>query len=106
MTDLYVRHHADHTIDHAQTCAQDGDDCQLLACDAMAFRNSYGSLYVDLFKRKITGGLVAHQHCYLGNDLAELLYAGVLITQDGQLVLNKGMVEYAYFAHVLVLLYV
>ena len=36
--------------------------------------------------------------------LSELLGAGVFVPQHGQLVLDKRMVEYAYFAHVHVLL--
>ena len=99
MTNLDVGHHADHAVNHAETCSEDGDDGKLLAGNTLAFCNGDGRLNVDLFKREISGGFIAHQHCDLRNKLSELLDAGVFIAEDGQLVLNKGMVEHAYFAH-------
>ena len=62
--------------------------------------SSDGGLDLDLLKREVARGLVAHQHGDLGDELAELLDAGVLVAQDGQLVLDQRVVEYAYFAHI------
>ncbi len=104
VTDLDVGHHAHHAVNHAKTRTQYGNDRQLFSSDAMALCNGDRGFDLYLLQRKIPGGLIAHQHCDLGDDLAEFLHAGLLIAQDGQLMLNKRMVEYAYFAHVLVLL--
>ena len=99
MAHLHVGHHADHAVHHAETGTENGHHRQLLAGDPAALGHGDRGLHVDLLQGQIAGGLKAHQHGDLRNQLPEDLDAGALVAQDGQLVLDQGMVEYAYFAH-------
>ena len=96
---LAAGNHAHHAVHHAETGTKDRNDRHFLAGDAAASGDGNGRLNVDFLQRKIAGRLVAHQHGNLGDELAEFLHAGPLVAQDGQLVLDQGMVKYAYFAH-------
>ena len=55
---------------------------------------------VLIFHRHIPGGFIAHKGGDLGNDLPELLGAGALIPQDGELVLQQRVVQNVYLFHV------
>ena len=93
MTHFHVGHHAHHTVHHAQAGPEDGDDGQLFAGDTMALGYGYGCFHIHFFQGQISGGLVAHQHGYFGYQLSEFLYAGVLIPEDGEFMLDKRVVE-------------
>ena len=99
MAHLDVGHHADHAVHHAETGAEDGNHSQLLAGDSLALGHGNGRFHFHFLQRQIAGRLIAHQHGDLGDELTKFLDAGPLVAQDGQLVLDQGMVEYAYFAH-------
>ena len=99
MADLDVGHHAHHAVDHAETGAEDGNDSQLLAGDALAPGRSNRSFDDDLLQGQIAGRLIAHEHGDLRDELAEFFDAGALVAEDGQLMLNQRVVENTYFAH-------
>ena len=99
MADLYVGHHADHTIDHAEAGAQDGNDRKLFAGDALNGCLCNGSFDLDILEGKISRGFIAHEHRYLGNELSEFLDGSALVSEYRQLVQDEGVVKYAYLAH-------
>ena len=88
---LRRRYQGDHGVHHAQTGAQNGNDRQLFARKDLDLGRCDGGLDLDLLGGKIARGLIAHQRGDLAHGLAELLDARVLVTQDGQLMLQKGM---------------
>ena len=99
MADLYVGHHADHAVDHAESCTQDGNDRKLFAGDALHGCLCNGSFDLDVLEGKISRGFVAHEHRYLGNELSEFLDGSALVSEYRQLVKDEGVVKYAYLAH-------
>ena len=99
VADLHVRHQGHHAVHHAQARAEDGHYRQLLARYVAALRNSQRGLDFDVLQGQVAGRLVAHQHRYLTDKLTEGLGACVLVAQDAQFVLDKGMVEYVHIAH-------
>ena len=99
VANLDVGHHADHTVHHAEPGTEDGDNRELLAGNPFAVCHGNRCFDVDRLQGEISRGFIAHQHGDLRDDLTELLYAGVLIAQNRQLVLNQGMIEYANIAH-------
>ena len=100
MAHLDVRHHGDHSVHHAEAGAEDGDDGELLAGYVVAGGRTHRGLYLDLLEGQVAGRLIAHQHSDLADELAEGFGPRVLIAQDGQLVLDEGVVEYVHIAHV------
>ena len=48
---------------------------------------------MGLLRREIPGGLIAHQHGDLGNQLAEFLGAGQVFAKDGDVGVDEGMIE-------------
>ena len=102
VTDLDVRHHGDHAVDHAETGAEDRHDGQLLAGDVPAVCRGDRGLDIDLLKREVARSLEAHQHGDLGNQFPELLDAGVLVAQDRELVLDQRVVKNVNFTHLVV----
>ena len=88
------------TVHHAQTGPQNGDDSQLLAGDGFELAGADGSLDLHFLHRQVPGSFVAHKGGDLGDDLTEVLDAGVFIPEDGQLVLQKRMIKNVYFFHI------
>ena len=99
MSDLRVGDHVQHTVNHAESCAEDWNDCKLLAGDALDLCLGNRGFDFNLLKRQVAGDLVAHELRYFGDQLTKFLGACVLFTHNGKLVLNEGMVEYSYLAH-------
>ena len=99
VTDLDVGHHADHTVDHAEACAQDGNDRELLTGDALYGRLGNGSFNLYILEGKVSRCFIAHEHRYLGNEFSELLDGSSLVSEYRQLVQDEGVVKYAYLAH-------
>ena len=99
MTDLGGGDHIHHGIHHAQTCTQNGDDCQLLTCQHPALGGGHRGLHLHLHGGQIPGGFVAHQARDFTNQLTELLDAGILVAQNCQLMLDQGMLQFVYIRH-------
>ena len=93
MTDLGSRNERGHALYHAQTCTQDRDECQLMTGYDLGLCHADRGLHLDLLQGKVTGRLVADEHCGLGNQLTELLGTGVLIPHQRDLVLDQRMVD-------------
>ena len=87
-------------VHHAQTGPQHRNDGQLFAGDALEGSGGDGRLDLHVLQRQVAGGLIAHQGGDLGDDLAEVLDAGVLISQDGELVLEQRVIQNVYLFHV------
>ena len=97
----YEVHHA---VYHSQACAQYGNYCQLLAGQYLGMGCSYGSFYRSVLQLKVTGRFIGQQGSQLLYQSAELLGAGGLIPEQGQLMLYQRVVDYDEFTHFCVLL--
>ena len=80
-------------VDHSETGAQDRDDGDLLAGETTTGAFLEWRLDVDVLKREVAHGLVALEDGQLGHELAEVLGGRVLVAQDGELVLDEGVVD-------------
>ena len=80
-------------VDHSQASAQDGDDGDLLAGNALAGGLLKRGLHLDVLEREVAHGLIALEDRELRHELAELLGSGPLVPQDAQLVLDQGVVD-------------
>ena len=58
-----------------------------------------GSLHLHILQRKVTEGLIAHQHGNFLDEGAELIGSCGFIAQNGNLVLNQRVVKYHYVIH-------
>ena len=99
MTDLGGGDQGEDALDHAQARPQDGDDGQLLAGQLVGHGLCHRGLDLHRLQRKVPGGVVAHEGGDLAHDLPEVSHAGGLIPQDGQLMLQQGVVQYVYHFH-------
>ena len=88
-----------HVVHHAETRAENGDDGQLLAGQHPALGGSDGGLHLHLTGGQAAGGLIAHQTGNFADQLAEFLNGGLLVAQNGQLMLDQGMIEDVYVCH-------
>ena len=93
MTDLGGRNHPQHRVQHTAARAQDRNQSQLSAGDLLRSHRRHRGFDLYILEGQISGRLIAHQHGDLGDQLAEFLGTGVLITQDRQLVLDQRMVK-------------
>ena len=93
MADFSRGNHFQHTVHHSQTGAQNRDKGQLFAGNHIGFSHADGGFDFNLFQRKIPGGFVADKHSNFRNQLTEFLRAGVLVTKQGDFVLNQGMIH-------------
>ena len=73
VTDLRGRKQIDHSVNHAQTRAENGNDREFFACDHGRHRLLDRGLDLNHFERKVARYLVAHEHRDLGGEFAELL---------------------------------
>ena len=97
----------ENAVHHAQSGPQDGDNGQLFARQGLEFAGGHGGLDGDLLGGQVPGRLVAHEGGDLGDDLPELLYAGALIPEDGQFMLDQRVIKNVYhFVHVSCPLYI
>ena len=87
------------TVYHAKTCAENGNDSKLLARNSLLHALANGGLDFHVLGGEISCDFISHQHGYLVKELLELACGGVLHTHDGQLVLNKGVLNNLEFAH-------
>ena len=76
------RHQVEDAVDHAEACAQDGDDGELFAGKLLKGGGSDRGLDLDVFHGQIAHGLVAVKKRELTHELAELVGAGVLVAQN------------------------
>ena len=86
-------HHAQHAVYQTQTGPEDGYHGELLTGQSGQLRLAQGSLHHLGGQRQVTSGLVGDQHTDLGHQLPEILDAGVLVPEDGELVGHQGMVH-------------
>ena len=84
---------------HAEAGPENGDHRQLLAGDHGRHAGLDGSLHGHVLQGKVPEGLVAHEHGDLLHQRPELVGAGILIPEDGYLVLDQRMVKYGYIFH-------
>ena len=89
--------HPQHAVHQAQARPEDGHHGELLALQRGGDGLADGGLHLLGGQGQVPGGLVGDQHPDLGDDLPEILDAGVLVPQDGQLVGHQGVVHDVYF---------
>ena len=99
MPDFGSRNQLEQAVNHSQPCPQNRDKRDLAPRNHVRFRDADRGLDLDLFDRHVAGRLIAHQHGDLVNQLAEFLRAGVLVPQEGDLVLDQRMVHNKRFQH-------
>ena len=80
-------------VHHAEARAQNGHEGHLAARDLLGVEGRDGRLDEHVRERQVAGGLVGLEQRELAHDIAELVGGGVLVAQDGQLVLHDGMIE-------------
>ena len=80
-------------VDHAEAGAQDRDDGDLLAGDALAGGDLERGLHLDGLEGEVARGLVALEQGELAHEVAELLGAGLLVAKDSHLVLDHRVVD-------------
>ena len=87
------------TVYQAKTGPENGHHRQLLAGQGGFLRRADGSLHFLGGQGQVAGGLIGDQHADLGDQLPEVLDAGVLVAQDGELVGHQRMIHDVNFAH-------
>ena len=92
VTDLGGGHQAEHTVDHTQTGSQNGNNSGLLAGDHGAHGGLQRSFDGDVFQRHILEGFIADHHGNFVDDGTELIGAGGLLSDDGELMFDQGMI--------------
>ena len=93
MADARSRDDLQHAVNHAESSTQDGDDRELLAGDLLGGRLADRGLDLDVAQGQVAGCLIGLVHRKLAHQLAELLGGRVRAAQDGELVLNHGVVD-------------
>ena len=81
-------------VHHAQAGPEDRDDGQLLAGQHPNGGLRHGGLDFHFLGGQISGGLIAHELCNFSHQLPEFLDAGIFVSQQGELVLQKRMLQY------------
>ena len=81
------------SVHHAEARAQNGHEGHLAARDLLGIERRDGRLDEHVRERQVAGGLVGLEQRELAHDIAELVGRGVLVAQDGQLVLHDGVIE-------------
>ena len=87
------------TVHHAKPRAQNGNDRKLLSRESFEGSPLNGGLDLHVLEREHASDLIAHKHRDLGKKLAKRLGGGVLVSHDGELVLNQRMVHEMKNAH-------
>ena len=86
-------------VHHTQAGPEYGDNGQLFPGDGLESASGHGGLNLHFFQRQIAGGLVAHQRGDFRHHLTKILYAGVFVPEDGELVLQQRVVQNMYLFH-------
>ena len=92
VADLGGRDQVQDAVDHAETGAKDRDDGHLTAGELVRVAGADGGLDEFRLQRQVAGGFVALEHGELGDQLTKLSRTGVLISQDGEFMLDERMV--------------
>lgn len=93
MPHLCRRKDAVHAVDHAEPRAQDGHDGDAVVRNAVLRRLFEGRFHLDGHELHVAHALVRHDGRDLFDELAELLHGSVLVAQNGDLMLDEGMIE-------------
>ena len=73
MTDSCGGNERKHAVHHAETGSEDRNEGKLLTGEHLSLGDRDGSLYLGVFKRKISGCFVADKGCYLADKRSEFL---------------------------------
>ena len=101
VTDSGGGNEGQNAVNHAESGSENRNKGELLARKSLSGHSGNGSLNFNILERKISCCLIAHEHRYLAHESAELFGSGVLVSEDGQLMLDKRMICYCYVCHVL-----
>ena len=88
------RDEVEDSVHHAEAGTEDGDDGDLLAGKVLAGALFERRLDLHGLELEVAGGLVALEQRELANEVAELLCAGLLVSQDRELVLHERVVDH------------
>src|SRR6516164_483764 len=93
MSHACCRNEAKHPLYERDTSAQHWHKHQLLASELGRLHGGERRLNGDLRKRKVPRDLITQKHADLLKELAKRFRRGRLVANQGQLVLNKRMID-------------
>ena len=84
-----------------EMCIRDRDrnDGDILAFEHVHLCPLHRRFNFNFFQRKISGRFKAHEHGDLSRQFAKILYAGLRLSHQRDLVLNQRMIKYIYLSH-------
>ena len=86
-------------LHHAQPRPENGDNGQLFTGQLVGHRLGHGGLHLHSLEGEVPGGVIAHEGGDFADNLPKILDPGGLIPQDGELVLQQGVIQYVYHFH-------
>ena len=99
VSDLCGGKQGHHTVDHSETCAENGHNNQLSSGDHLGGGFLNGGFDLDVHKGQIAGCFIAKQCGDFRYKCTEFFGTGVLFADKGQLMLNERMVYDCYIFH-------
>src|SRR5436853_4195717 len=84
-------HESKNPLHHAETCAENRNEGQLLTTYVPSGGDLERGVYIARLEAQLTRRLVGHQHRDFVNQLLKMLRLGFLVAENRQLVLNKRM---------------
>src|SRR5256885_10108010 len=91
VSDAGRRHESKNPLHHAETCAENRNEGQLLTTNVPSGGDLERGVYIARLEAQLTRRLVGHQHRDFVNQLLKMLRLGFLVAENRQLVLNKRM---------------
>ncbi len=97
MADFRHGNQGQQAVDHTQARTENGNEGDFLSVNLFADHRADRGFDVHVVHGKIARNLKAHQQGNLGQQGTEVLGAGVLVTHQGEFVLNQRMIENVKF---------
>ena len=103
VADFRRGHQVNDGVHHAEASPENGHDGQLLAREHFHLGGGDGRLHLALLGGQIAGCLIAHKGCNFPDNFPEFLHAGILVAENGQLVLQQRVIQNVYSTHKFIL---
>src|ERR1044071_196820 len=91
MSNTCCRHEAKNSLNHSESCSENGNESQLFPADMTAGSALERSFNIDRLDSEIDRCFVSHQHRGFVDKLLENLCWSFPVTKNRQLVLNERM---------------
>ena len=86
------------TVYHAETCAENRNDCDVI-CNNAGFSDRNRGFNLNFLRIDIAESLKCHKHCDFFHKFAKLFAAGTFITHNCNFVCDKRVIENGYVVH-------